>query len=192
MADFVHLHLHTLSSLLDGAIRIKDLLKTVQAKGMKSVAVTDHGNLFGAIDFYRKAKDAGVKPILGMEAYVAGEKGRLDRSERIGRHLVLLAKNAEGWANLRTLSSKAFTEGFYYDPRIDKPLLKDHARGLVGMTACLGGEIPRLIRQGDLDGARRAAREYRDIFEPGSFYLEVQSNGMAGQLEVDARLAELG
>jgi len=190
-ADFVHLHLHTLYSLLDGAIRIKDLLKTVQSKGMKSVAVTDHGNLFGAVDFYKKAKDAGVKPILGMEAYVAGEKGRLDRSERVGRHLILLAKNQEGWANLRFLSSKAFTEGFYYDPRIDKQLLRDHAKGLVGMTACLAGEVPRLLRQGDTDGARRVAREYRDIFEPGSFFLEVQSNGMKEQLEVNAKLAQL-
>jgi DNA polymerase-3 subunit alpha len=192
MADFVHLHLHTLYSLLDGAIRIKDLVKTVQAKGMNTVAVTDHGNLFGAVDFYKKAREAGVKPILGMEAYVAGEKGRLDRTERVGRHLILLAKNAEGWANLRYLSSKAFTEGFYYDPRIDKPLLRDHARGLIGLTACLGGEVPRLMRQGDMDGARRAAREYRDIFEPGAFYLEVQSNGMPEQVDVNAKLAQLG
>jgi DNA polymerase-3 subunit alpha len=192
MPDFVHLHLHTLYSLLDGAIRIKDLLKTVQAKGMKSVAVTDHGNLFGAVDFFKKAKDAGVKPIMGMEAYVAGDKGRHDRSERVGRHLILLAKNAEGWANLRFLSSKAFTEGFYYDPRIDKQLLRDHSKGLVGLTACLAGEVPRLARQGDMDGARRVAREYRDIFEPGSFFLEVQSNGMREQLDVNARLAQLG
>jgi DNA polymerase-3 subunit alpha len=192
MPDFVHLHLHTLYSLLDGAIRIKDLLKTVKAKGMSSVAVTDHGNLFGAVDFYKKAKDAGVKPILGMEAYVAGDKGRTDRSERVGRHLILLAKDAEGWANLRYLSSKAFTEGFYYDPRIDKPLLRDHSKGLVGLTACLAGEVPRLARQGDMDGARRVAREYRDIFEPGSFFLEVQSNGMREQLDVNAKLAQLG
>jgi len=192
MADFVHLHLHTLYSLLDGAIRIKDLVKTVPAKGMNAVAVTDHGNLFGAVDFYRKAREAGVKPILGMEAYVAGEKGRLDRTERVGRHLILLARNAEGWKNLRYLSSKAFTEGFYYDPRIDKPLLKEHARGLVGLTACLGGEVPRLARQGDMDGARRAAREYRDIFEPGAFFLEVQSNGLPEQVAVNAQLAQLG
>src|SRR5512138_580302 len=191
MPEFVHLHLHTLYSLLDGAIRIKDLLKTVQAKGMKTVAVTDHGNLFGAVDFYKKAKEAGVKPILGMETYVAGEKGRLDRSERVGRHLVLLAKDQEGWANLRILSSKAFTEGFYYDPRIDKALLKDHAKGLIGMTACLAGEIPRLIRHGEMDAARDAAREYKSIFEPGSFFLEVQSNGMKEQLEVNAKLAQL-
>src|SRR5574338_575797 len=184
MPDFVHLHLHTLYSLLDGAIRIKDLLKTVQAKGMKSVAVTDHGNLFGAVDFYKKAKDAGLKPILGMEAYVAGPKGRKDRTERVGRHLILLAKNAEGWANLRYLSSMAFAEGFYYDPRIDKELLRDHSKGLVGLTACLGGEIPRLLRKGEVDAAREAVREYKSIFEPGSFFLEVQSNGMADQVEV--------
>src|SRR6266542_502121 len=192
MPDFVHLHLHTLYSLLDGAIRIKDLLKTVQAKGMNTVAVTDHGNLFGAVDFYKKSKEAGVKPILGMEAYVAGEKGRFDRSERVGRHLILLAKNQEGWANLRTLSSKAFTEGFYYDPRIDKQLLKDHSKGLIGMTACLAGEVPRHIRHGEMDAARAAAQEYRSIFEPGAFFLEVQSNGMKEQLDVNAKLAQLG
>jgi DNA polymerase-3 subunit alpha len=192
MADFVHLHLHTLYSLLDGAIRIKDLLSTVREKGMKSVAVTDHGNLFGAVDFYEHARQAGVKPILGMEAYVAGEKGRKDRSERVGRHLILLARNAEGWANLRYLSSMAFTEGFYYDPRVDKSLLRERSRGLVALTACLAGEVPRLARQGDMDGARKSAREYRDIFEPGCFFLEVQSNGMKEQVEVNARLAELG
>ena len=192
LSDFVHLHLHTLYSLLDGAIRIGDLSRTVKERGMDTVAVTDHGNLFGAVDFYRSARAAGVKPILGMEAYVAGPKGRQDRSERVSRHLILLARNAEGWANLRYLSSMAYTEGFYYDPRIDKGLLRDHSKGLVGLTACLGGEIPRLAHKGDMDGARAAAREYRDIFEPGSFFLEVQSNGMAEQLEVNARLAELG
>src|SRR5512136_1772252 len=191
LSDFVHLHLHTLYSLLDGAIRIGDLARTVKERGMKTVAVTDHGNLFGAIDFYKAARAAGVKPILGMEAYVAGPKGRQDRSERVSRHLTLLAKNAEGWANLRFLSSMAYTEGFYYDPRIDKGLLRQHSKGLIGLTACLGGEIPRLCRQGDLDGARRVAREYRDIFEPGSFYLEVQSNGMKEQLDVNAKLAQL-
>ena len=192
MSDFVHLHLHTLYSLLDGAIRMGDLARTVKERGMSTVAVTDHGNLFGAVDFYKSAKAAGVKPILGMEAYVAGPKGRADRSERVSRHLILLAKNAEGWANLRYLSSMAYTEGFYYDPRIDKGLLREHSKGLVGLTACLGGEIPRLAHKGDMDGARAAAREYRDIFEPGSFFLEVQSNGMAEQLEVNSRLAELG
>jgi DNA polymerase-3 subunit alpha len=191
LADFVHLHLHTLYSLLDGAIRMKDLLSTVQAKGMKTVAVTDHGNLFGAVDFYKHAKAAGVKPILGMEAYVAGPKGRRDRTERVGRHLILLAKDAEGWANLRYLSSMAFAEGFYYDPRIDKELLRERSKGLVGLTACLGGEVPRLVHKGQMDAARDAVREYKSIFEPGSFFLEVQSNGMPEQVEVNAKLAEL-
>src|SRR5215217_3154881 len=145
LSDFVHLHLHTLYSLLDGAIRMKDLTATVLAKGMNTVAVTDHGNLFGAVDFYKHAKAAGVKPILGMEAYVAGPKGRKDRTERVGRHLILLAKDAEGWANLRYLASMAFTEGFYYDPRIEKDLLRERSKGLIGLSACLGGEVPRLV-----------------------------------------------
>jgi DNA polymerase-3 subunit alpha len=191
MADFVHLHLHTLYSLLDGAIRMKDLMKTVLEKGMSSVAVTDHGNMFGAIDFYRKAKDAGVKPILGMEAYVAGPKGRKDRTERTGQHLVLLAENEEGYRNLRYLSSMAYLEGHYYHPRIDKELLRGRSRGLFGLTACLGGEIPSLLKTGDRDGARRAALEYRDIFEPGHFFLEIQSNGLVEQERVNADLKQL-
>ncbi len=190
-SDFTHLHLHTLYSLLDGAIRMPDLIKTVQAKGMTSVAVTDHGNMFGAIDFYQKAKAAGLKPILGTEAYVAGPKGRTDRSERVGHHLILLAKNQEGYKNLRYLASMAYLEGFYYDPRIDKKLLSEHSAGLVGMTACLGGEIPKLVRKGDLDGARRVALEYKSIFEPGSFFLELQSNGLAEQTAVNATLKQL-
>ena len=122
--SFTHLHLHTLYSLLDGAIRMKDLIKTVKAKGMSSVAVTDHGNMFGAIDFYKKAKEAGIKPIVGMEAYVAGPKGREDRSEKIANHLILLAKNKEGYQNLRYLASTGYMHGFYYHPRIDKKVLK--------------------------------------------------------------------
>ena len=110
--SFTHLHLHTLYSLLDGAIRMKDLIKTVQAKGMKSVAVTDHGNMFGAVDFYKKAKDAALKPIIGLEAYVAGPKGRADRTEKIANHLILLAKNKIGYQNLRYLSSMGYLDGF--------------------------------------------------------------------------------
>src|SRR3954453_6537727 len=170
--DFTHLHLHTLYSLLDGAIRMPDLIKNVTAKGMKSVAVTDHGNMFGTIDFYSKAKAAGIKPIIGTEAYVAGAKGMEDRSERVGHHLILLAKNKEGYANLRYLASMAYLKGFYYDPRVDKKILKEHSTGLVALSACLGGEIPRLLKKGDRDGARRAALEYKEIFEPESFFLE--------------------
>ncbi|QQR43118.1 DNA polymerase III subunit alpha [Myxococcus xanthus] len=189
--SFTHLHLHTLYSLLDGAIRMKDLIKTVKEKGMSSVAVTDHGNMFGAIDFYKKAKDAGIKPILGMEAYVAGPKGREDRSEKVSHHLILVAKNEEGYANLRYLSSTAYMHGFYYHPRIDKKVLAEHSKGLFALTACLGGEVTSACFRGDMDHARRAAQEYKDIFDPGHFFLEVQSNGMPEQDKANENLKQL-
>ncbi len=189
--SFTHLHLHTLYSLLDGAIRMKDLIKTVQAKGMKSVAVTDHGNMFGAVDFYKKAKEASLKPILGLEAYVAGPKGRGDRTEKIANHLILLAKNKEGYQNLRYLSSMGYLDGFYYHPRIDKQVLKEHSKGLVGLTACLGGEVTSAAFRGDMDHARRAASEYKEIFEPGHFFLEVQWNGMEEQNKANENLKQL-
>jgi len=189
--SFTHLHLHTLYSLLDGAIRMKDLIKTVKAKGMSAVAVTDHGNMFGAIDFYKKAKEAGIKPILGMEAYVAGTKGRTDRTEKVANHLILLAKNEEGYANLRVLASKAYLDGFYYPPRIDKQLLKEHSGGLFGLTACLGGEVTSACYRGDMDAARSAAREYKDIFAKDHFFLEIQSNGLPEQEKANANLKQL-
>src|SRR5215471_1902656 len=189
--SFAHLHLHTLYSLLDGAIRMKDLIKTVKAKGMPAVAVTDHGNMFGAIDFYKKAKDAGIKPILGMEAYVAGAKGRTDRTEKVANHLILLAKNEEGYANLRILASKAYLDGFYYHPRIDKQILKEHSAGLFGLTACLGGEVTSACYRGDMDAARSAASGYKDIFAPGHFFLEIQSNGLPEQEKANANLKQL-
>ncbi len=189
--SFTHLHLHTLYSLLDGAIRMKDLIKTVQAKGMSAVAVTDHGNMFGAIDFYRKAKDAGIKPILGMEAYVAGDKGREDRNEKVAHHLILLAENEEGYANLRVLASRAYLDGFYYHPRIDKQLLREHSAGLFGLTACLGGEVTAACFRGDMDHARRTAREYKEIFAPDHFFLEIQSNGLPEQELANTNLKQL-
>jgi DNA polymerase-3 subunit alpha len=189
--SFTHLHLHTLYSLLDGAIRMKDLVKTVKEKGMSAVAVTDHGNMFGALDFYRKAKEAGLKPILGTETYVAGAKGRSDRTERISHHLILLAKNETGYANLRYLSSTGYLDGFYYHPRIDKEVLKERSEGLIGLTACLGGEVTSACFRGDMDHARRAALEFKDIFEPGHFFLEVQSNGLPEQERANANLKQL-
>ncbi len=188
--SFTHLHLHTLYSLLDGAIRMKDLIKNVKEKGMSSVAVTDHGNMFGTIDFYKKAKDAGLKPIVGSEVYVA-LKGRKDRSERLSRHLILLAKNEEGYANLRYLASMAYTEGYYYNARVDKELLKDHSGGLVALSACLAGEVPHHAMNGNMDAAKAAAIEYRDIFGADNFFLEVQSNGMADQNRVNAQMYQL-
>ena len=189
--SFTHLHLHTLYSLLDGAIRMKDLIKTVKEKGMTSVAVTDHGNMFGAIDFYKKAKEGGIKPIIGLEAYVAGPKGREDKTEKVANHLILLAKNEEGYSNLRYLASTGYLHGFYYHPRIDKKILKERSKGLVGLTACLGGEVTSACFRGDMDHARRAANEYKEIFEPGNFFLEIQSNGMPEQELANANLKQL-
>ncbi|MGQ0503914.1 MAG: DNA polymerase III subunit alpha, partial [Myxococcaceae bacterium] len=189
--SFTHLHLHTLYSLLDGAIRMKDLINTVKDKGMNAVAVTDHGNMFGAIDFYKKAKDANIKPIIGIEAYVAGPKGREDRTEKVANHLILLAKNEEGYQNLKFLSSTAYMHGFYYHPRLDKQVLKERSKGVIALTACLGGEVTSACFRGDMDHARRAAQEYKDIFEPGHFFLEVQSNGMPEQEKANANLFQL-
>ena len=189
--SFTHLHLHSLYSLLDGAIRMKDLVKTVKEKGMTSVAVTDHGNMFATIDFYKKAKDAGLKPIIGMETYVAGPKGRMDRTEKVSHHLILVAKNKEGYDNLKYLSSMAYREGFYYHPRIDKELLRGHSKGVFALTACLGGEVTNAAFRGDMDHARKAALEYKDIFEPGHFFLEVQSNGMPEQEKANENLKQL-
>src|SRR5438445_519646 len=163
-AEFAHLHLHTLYSLLDGAIRLPDLMRSCEETGMKAVAVTDHGNMFGVVNFYQEAKKHGIKPIIGVEAYVAGEIGMGDKSQRVGNHLVLLAQNDIGYRNLRYLSTKAFTDGFYYDPRVDKPLLKAHSEGLIALTACMAGAVPRAVRRGDMDEARREVRDLKSIF----------------------------
>ena len=188
--DFAHLHLHTLYSLLDGAIRLPDLMKTCAETGMKAVAVTDHGNMFGTVSFYQEAKKHGIKPIIGFEAYVAGEKGRTDKSQRIGNHLVLLAMNEIGYRNLRYMSTKAFTEGFYYDPRVDKQLLRESNEGIIALTACMAGAVPKAIRRGDMDEARRETRELKEIFGD-RLYLEVQSNALKEQVPVNHGLCEL-
>ena len=188
--DFTHLHLHTLYSLLDGAIRLPDLMKSCAEAGMKSVAVTDHGNMFGVVNFYQEAKKHGIKPIIGFEAYVAGDKGRADRSQRIGNHLVLLAMNEAGYRNLRYLSTKAFTEGFYYDPRVDKEILRSHNEGVIALTACMAGAVPKAIRRGDMDEARRETRELKAIFGD-RLYLEVQSNALKEQLPVNHGVCEI-
>ncbi len=186
MPEFTHLHLHTQYSLLDGAIRLDHLFPKVLERGMKSVAITDHGNLFGALDFYQKAKAHGVKPIFGCETYVAPD--RHDKTERRSNHLILLAKNEVGWKNLSYLNSMGYLEGFYYNPRIDKPLLRAHAEGLVGLSACLGGEVAQTLRRRGAEAAEVVAREFEDIFGKGSFFLEMQPNGLAEQEEVNGHL----
>jgi DNA polymerase-3 subunit alpha len=174
---------------LDGAIRLDQLFPKVLERGMKSVAITDHGNLFGALDFYQRAKAHGVKPIFGCETYVAPD--RLDKTERRSNHLILLAKNEVGWKNLSYLNSMGYLEGFYYNPRIDKPLLRAHSEGLVGLSACLGGEVAQTIMRRGPEAAESAAREFQDIFGAGNFFLELQPNGLEEQEQVNGHLLEL-
>ena len=175
--EFVHLHVHSQYSLLDGAIRSDDLLQRATDFGMKSVALTDHGTMFGTIEFYKKATKAGVKPIIGCECYVAprrlSDKTPLDHKGLT--HLILLAENVEGYQNLCRLMSTAQLEGFYYKPRIDKALLQEHHKGLIGFTACLHGEIPTLIRRNRLKDADAAARQYLKLFGEGNFFFGIFS-----------------
>ncbi len=188
--DFVHLHLHTQYSLLDGAIRIDPLLKQVKDFGMAAVAVTDHGTMFGAIDFYLKAKAAGIRPIIGCECYVA--PGRIDdRTQKSRSHLILLAETTDGYRNLCRLVSIANLNGFYYRPRVDKSLLRENCEGIIAMSACLQGEVPRLIVQNDIEAADRAALEYQEIFGEGNFFLEVQNNGIKVQDRVNEALLDM-
>jgi DNA polymerase III subunit alpha len=182
MADFVHLHLHSQFSLLDGANRLPDVVKAAAEAGMPAMALTDHGNMFGAIEFYNQARAAGVKPILGMEAYVA-QGSRLDRTPGRGssNHLVLLAKNETGYRNLLKLTSSSYLEGFYYKPRVDKELLRKHSEGIVCLSACLKGEVNENIVASREKEAEAAAREFLEIFGEGNFFLEMQDHGIPEQ-----------
>ncbi len=193
MSDFVHLHLHTEWSLLDGAIRIEDLTKRLLEYKMPGCAITDHGTLYGIIHFYTKLKEAGLKPIIGCEFYVA-EGSRFEKkvSKRgeVGTHLVLLAKNKEGYQNLLKLASIAYLEGFYYRPRIDKEILKLYHKGLIAMSACLEGEIPKLLLAGNLNKAIEVAKWYKDLFKD-DFYLELQKNDLLEQDKVNEGILEI-
>ncbi len=190
MAEFTHLHLHTQYSLLDGAIRVKDLFPRVLELGMDSVAVTDHGNMHGAVDLYNASKKHGVKLIFGCETYITPD--RFDRTVRRSSHLTLLAKNEVGYRNLSYLNSMGHLEGFYYNPRIDKPLLREHTEGLIGMSACLGGEVAKTLLHEGVAKAEEVIKEYRDIFAPGDFYLEVMPNGLPEQETVNEEYRRLG
>src|SRR3984893_16296741 len=182
--SFVHLHLHTEYSLLDGAIRIPDLVKKAADYGMPAVAMTDHGNMYGAIEFYQAARKAGVKPIIGCEVYMA-PGSMIDKSASSARdaafHFTLLAKDLRGYSNLVKLVSAAHLEGFHYKPRIDKELLAKHSACLIGVSACLKGEINVAIQAGDLSRAEKSAREFADIFGRENFYLELHDHGIEAQ-----------
>ena len=192
-SEFVHLHVHTAYSLLDGAIRIPDLLAQAQALEMPALAITDHGALFGVLDFYEKARAAGIKPLLGCELYVApgSRQDRKGPGKGENNHLVVLAADNQGYHNLIQLVTRAHLEGFYYRPRVDKELLKELHGGLLALTSCLHGEVARLLLEGEVAGAEAVAREYAEIF-PGRFYLEVQANDLPEQQKVNAALLELG
>ena len=176
--SFIHLHTHSHYSLLDGLPKIDELIAGAKELGMSALALTDHGVLYGAIEFYQKAKEAGIKPIIGMEAYIAqyGMQMKRSRIDTKPFHLVLLAKNRQGYKNLIILTTKAHLEGFYYKPRIDKELLKKYSDGLIALSACLNGEIPRLIVTGKIDKAEKTAKEYQKIFGPDNFYLELEDH----------------
>jgi len=195
--SFVHLHLHSHFSLLDSAVKLDLLVRQVSELGMGSVAVTDHGNLFGAYEFYSLARKAGVKPILGCEVYVApGDRREKSSSGQGGRkpyhHLVLLAENQSGWRNLSSLVTAGYLEGFYHRPRIDKEILAAHSDGLIGLSACLSGEVPSRLLAGDEAGARRVAEEYREILGEDDFFLEIQDHGLGDEGLVREGLVGVG
>ena len=176
--SFVHLHVHTHFSLLDGLGKIDEMIDKAKSFGMPALAITDHGTMYGVIEFYKKAKEAGIKPIIGVEAYVAPRKltDKVAKIDGSPHHLILLAKNNKGYKNLMKLTSVAHLKGYYYKPRIDKDLLKKHTAGVIGASACLQGEIPKMILAGKMKKATELAKEYANMFEPNSFYLELQSH----------------
>jgi DNA polymerase-3 subunit alpha len=194
-SSFVHLHVHTQFSLLDGANQIDPLIRQVKAFGQPAIAITDHGNMFGAIEFYRKAKEIGVKPIIGCEAYMAMGSRHAKKDSGLAHndyyHLILLAQNVTGYQNLIRLVSKGYLEGFYYKPRIDKELLRSHHDGLIALSGCLSGEIPYLISRQNMAGAMAVAKEFEEIFGKGQFFLEVQANGLEHQRIVNAGLIDI-
>ena len=191
---FVHLHVHTEYSLLDGANKIKEYIRRVKELGMDSAAITDHGVMYGVIDFYRAAKEAGIKPILGCEVYVA-PNSRFDKETTGGEerynHLVLLAENNTGYANLTKIVSKGFTEGYYYKPRVDFEVLEQYHEGIIALSACLAGEVPRYILKGLYDEARKCAKKYEACFGKGNYFLELQDHGIPEQRIVNTELLRM-
>ncbi len=196
---FTHLHVHTEYSLLDGSSKIKEIVARAKELGMDSLAITDHGVMYGVIDFYRAAREVGIKPIIGCEIYVA-PGSRFDREASKGDdryyHMILLAENNTGYFNLMKIVSKGFVDGFYYKPRVDDEILKQYHEGIIASSACLAGQIPRELIRGDYEGAVATAKKYRDIFGEGNFFLELQDHGLPEQRMVNNQLmkmsAELG
>ncbi|MDO4618085.1 MAG: DNA polymerase III subunit alpha [Clostridia bacterium] len=190
--SFAHLHTHTEFSLLDGSVSIKKLIARVKALGMDSIAITDHGNMYGVVDFYREAKAEGIHPVIGCEVYVA-PGSRFDKTKDTDKyyHLVLLCENQKGYQNLIKLVSKGFIEGFYYKPRVDFELLKEHSEGLIALSACLAGEVPRCMTADDYEMAKETAIKYRDLFGKDNYFIELQDHGIADQKRINPKLKQL-
>ncbi len=192
MSKFVHLHIHSEFSLLDGANRIKDLPKRAKELGMDAIAITDHGVMYGAIDFYKACKQEGVKPIIGCEVYVA-PRSRFDKEPNIDNHynhLILLAKNQQGYKNLSKLVSIGFVDGYYYKPRIDYKTLKEYSNGLVCLSACLAGTLPQLLLSGQMDEADKFVESMKEMFGE-DFYVEVQDHGLEEEKRVYPMLVDI-
>ena len=191
---FTHLHVHTEYSLLDASSKIKELTARAKELGMDSLAITDHGVMYGVIDFYRAARENGIKPIIGCEIYVA-PGSRFDREAGSGEdryyHMILLAENNTGYQNLMKIVSKGFVEGFYYKPRVDDEVLRTYHEGIIALSACLAGEIPRYLSRGMYEEACKSAQKYRDIFGPDNFFLELQDHGIPAQRTVNQGLMRM-
>ncbi len=188
MTDFVHLHLHTEYSLLDGACKIDNLIDHCKKNGIDTVCITDHGNMYGTLQFAEKAFQAGLKYIIGCEFYLTNDLN--DKTVNISEHLILLAKNKAGYKNLVQLDSMAFVDGFYYKPKIDYKVLKEHSEGVICLSACLAGGIPRRLLSGDYEGAKKLALELKSVFGE-DFYIEIQDHGIEEERAVMPLLVKL-
>ena len=190
--SFTHLHVHTENSLLDGSSKIKELVQRVKDLGMDSLAITDHGVMYGVIDFYRAAKEVGIKPILGCEIYVTlGSRLEKETGKSRYHHLVLLAENDTGYHNLMKIVSRGFTEGFYYKPRVDYEVLEKYHEGIIALSACLAGEVSSLLNQGFYEEAKKSALHLESIFGKGNFFLEMQDHGIEAQQVVNQGMMRL-
>ena len=187
--SFTHLHVHSEYSLLDGAARIRDLVAEAARFGMKNLALTDHGTMFGSVEFYKECKKQGIKPIIGCEVYVA--RGSIEVQEKSPNHLILLVRNEEGYKNLIKLVSIANKEGFYYKPRIDENLMERYSKGLIALSACPAGRIPELILDGNYEEAKKTAIKYREIYGEGNFYLEIQNHGLDKEQIINRELTKM-
>jgi DNA polymerase III subunit alpha len=204
--SFTHLHTHTEFSMLDGAARVKDLVAAAVEDGQPALGITDHGNMYGVLDFYKACRDAGITPVIGTESYMAGDsrherpvrRGRVDDTggdaeggQKLYYHLTLLAENIEGYRNLMKLSSAAYLEGYYYKPRVDWELLERHHSGLIGTTGCLGGVVLQALLAGDVAGAEARAARLQDIFGKGNLFVELQDHGIADQHRTNPQLIDI-